>query len=439
MATIKRRSSSKRASLSEPNEDNGLIKSKHRSSTIDLLQKIFPKLKVPSLEQTLQRCNDDVLKTIEHLIKESQENESNSESELIKSEIAVKVPVETDFSEIRKQFGFNKKKPKNSFVRHKANYEKALREQASGSNLEHPAPMSFEATIGRVELANQFNVKSVPQPLSHGSCAPQQLLSMFANSGATSSSPTNSNGIIQPFGQIFAESPSSRSSPPNLLSTSTRSASSISISSGTNLNNISPQLHRNMMNAHRGLLLNPPLTMHNTSPIVNNNTKVEPDSKIMGHSNSFGPQHHHGGPNTGVAASLPHLSRNLFDSLVASTGYRSLFPAFFPGSTPNLTSLGLLGAGLTGMNNNSGSSSNNNNEQPIGALLPGGAMPMNNFEQNFEEFSQKLLNQRSHQIETALHNMCGDNGWYSMGNDLVRNHSNGSSQSKCEQDKNDSH
>ena len=72
-----------------------------------------------------------------------------------------------------------------------------------------------------------------------------------------------------------------------------------------------------------------------------------------------------------------------------------------------------------------------NSEQPNG-LLANSGLPLGNFEPNFEEFNQKLLNQRSHQIQTALHNMC-DNGWYGMGSDLAKNSTNGSSQSKCEE------
>lgn len=428
-SAAKGRKSSKRATSSDATEDVSPAKSKRNSvsSTVELLQKIFPKVKATSLEETLHACDNDVLKAIEQLIKEARDCDSNSNSDsesaakgTSTAELALKLP-DADFNEIRKQFGFSKKKPKNSFVRHKANYENALREQAKtvvtgipSLDQARPSQVCFDA-LGQVEpLANSFGLKGVPQPMPGPPCAPQQLLSsMFGNTNHATSPPSGaSNGPMHRFALNEHQTPSPvSSSPTNLLSSCPPSIASMSPMT-TGLGSINSQ-QRSFLNT-RALMLNP--LMHGPAASMLN-SKMEPDSKPPGHHGFL--------PNNNLAPTLPHLSRNFFDSLVASTGYRSLFPAFFPGAAPNLAALGLLGTGLSGA---MAMQTTLNSEQPVSNLLPNGSQPLGNFEQNFEELNQKLLSQRNHQLQTALHNMC-DNGWYG---DLARNNSNGSSQSKCD-------
>lgn len=405
---------------------------KRKTGTIDILKKIFPKAKCAYLEHTLGSCNDDVLKTIEILIKDSHnEEESSSDSEHNKlgeavseqSKVPIKIPFDTDFSEIRKQCGFNKKKPKNSFVRHKANYENALREQASkgGIGANKPTMMDLQSTSNGSDVP----LDSISQPLSFKPNQPtQQLLSIFANPSLAGTQPTDSTNHSTFISNVDSASPAS--SPPNLLTTCPTPLSSIA----TNLSNISQQ-QRSLMNA-RNVMLNPSLIMPNNPnsflgnpQLRNEKVNLEMDNKLVNQSAFL--------PTATAASSMPHLSRNLFDSLVASTGYRSLFPAFFPGAAPNLASLGLLSAGLPGL----GMVGSN---EHTGNLMPNNALQLNSFEQNFDEFNQKLANQRTHQLQSALSNICGgggdNNGWYAMGADLLRNNTNSHS-TKCD-DKNDS-
>lgn len=376
---MKPKRGSKRSEPEEPVAVDQEQQKRNTTATIEVLRKIFPKLKCSYLQQTLATCNEDVLKTIEVLIKEQNEVESNSDSdglvarvEIEQPKLPIRIPFETDFNEIRKQFGFNKKKPKNSFVRHKAQYENQLREQAS--KVVKPAGIEQNGTdIGSIDsLVHSFKPQP-PQPPS------QQLLSMFSSPVMASEANSGHNTTFAP--SVTTESPST------------------SPASGGTLLGTCPVPNHRLMNA-RNMMLNPSLLMPNpasflgTSPQQQqqpqlHNDKADLDSKLT--SNPFLP--------VSSASSMSHLSpRNLFDSLVASSNYRNLFPAFFPG-----TSLGLLGAGLPGLGMNT---------EPSNNLHPG----LPSFEQNFDEFNQKLTSQRTHQLQSALNNICGNSGsWYGIG------------------------
>ena len=390
---------------------------KRRSVTIDILQKLFPKMSSVNLEQTLTRFNADILKTIEHLMKEGENGTEMEHAKSVES-IPIKLPIDNDFSEIRKQFGFNKKKPKNSFVRHKANYENALREQAiKGSDMNEMKNVNqYESTmsgINETSIGNPFALKNVT-PHSTGTPmnqCPPQLLSMFGGNQSTN------GGTMSTF---RPDSTSPINTSPNLIS------GPISTMTNNNNNNCSSS-QKTLLNV-RGLMLHPSLMMPNggANPMLSA-TKIESEPKMINH----GPQTFVPG-NLNGPASFPHLSRNLFDSLMASTSYRNLFPAFFPGSThPNLASLGLLGTGLAGLasagTNESSTSSSPNMHQANSSS--------SNYDHSCDEFNHKLLSQRTHQIQSALHNMC-DNNWYgNIGNDLTRsNGTNGGNgnQLKCE-------
>ena len=497
--------------------------SKRKSPTVDLLQKIFPKIKATTLEQTLHKCQNDVLKTIEQLIKEAKECEqaaNSSDSEMLKcpsapavqNEVAVNIPLQlppleptaaADFSEIRKQFGFSKnKKPKNSFVRHKANYENALREQAAKvvvGAVEHQQQMQQQQqhrNSSCFDVANQidFTFKQGNNHNQHfhshhpshlgvqSPCAAvphQQLLSMFGNPASPPSvNPNGGTPLLHPSfslatGTTTSSSPVSSSSSPNVfppLPSAVQCPVSLAVSTPINSSPSmnSAQQRINFLNARNAALmhLNPAAAQFG-GPLNNNNSssnKVEPDTGKLSTGNNH--NNNNSGGNTflpnSVVPSLPHLSQNLFHSLMASTtGYRNIFP-FFPGvvgaaaaagAIPNpLASLGLLGAGLTGMAMQSSAGLNSNNssadQQQQQQLLPSAgntaaAASLPNFEQNFEDFNQKLLSQRNHQLQTALHNICGNatenggNTWYA-GDALMHSNSNGSSQSKSCDEKSDS-
>ncbi|KAH9526349.1 hypothetical protein DERF_000447 [Dermatophagoides farinae] len=396
-------------------------------NVIKILEKIFPKINDHHLETTLNNCNGDILKTIDVLIQESssQNDLTKFDTEtMIQRMMTIKVPVETDFSEIRKKFGLNKKKPKNSFVRHKANYEKAMtirghnhhnhnqQQQQQQHEIVPIAKQLFETNslgtgclplesshFGTQDI-NQFMFNNGPEPLSFST---KQQHSPMTNNNLQLNPAlmTNFNTDIHPRGivdtntipssigginlndlSIFHPVPAPPPPPPPPQSSSSSSSSpATATAAAASSSFFSSNLAKlNMMDDGNNLPL--PATPSSSS--------------------------------SSSSLQLPAMTRQIFDSLV---GYRSLFggsiPGFFP-ATPNLAS-------------------------SLHGLLPNGGNELT--QQQPKTFQQQQQQQRTtpttatttttmpttqalsmnihHQLQNALHNICasgivaGNNGgWY---------------------------
>lgn len=358
------------------------------------------------IKETFKLCGQDILKTIEVLIKNLQNEGETTDSEPeckpkdasdAGKNVAASAPLDTEFSQIRKQFGFKKKKPKNSFVRHKANYENAMREQAAKvAVLNTLSEASTEKSCNGkalLETKPQFKPAQQPAPASYPMFAQQHLLSMFDNS---SGSPSVVGGGCAhlPYGSA-ASSIGSRSPPQSLLSS--RPLSSMS-SLAANLNHHHHQ-QRSMM-AARNLILNPSLMMPNNASLNGRDGKSMSDMEAKLNNHQFM-------PNTSTAnGMMADMPRNLFDSLMTNVGYKNLFPSIFSGTAPNLASLNLLSGAMPGLGlANTGD-------------LATSTMPQCNFDSSLEGLSQKMSSSHglhhsplwsyNHQANGNNHSKCDD-------------------------------
>nr|XP_027205998.1 probable serine/threonine-protein kinase tsuA [Dermatophagoides pteronyssinus] len=322
-------------------------KQQESSNVVKILEKIFPKINNDYLEKTFGYCNGDILKTIDILTKESsslplnQMDSSFDTENMIKrmmmtttTTAAVKIApppstslplIETDFSEIRKKFGFNKmKKPKNSFVRHKANYEKAAMIHHGGHHHPHQ----------HYHPQQQQQQKILPPETSNiqidailGGQHEEQFL--FDNGTQISSIKQQQQQSLSP-------------------TTTTTTINQQQLQHPL-ISNFNPELYSSGANT---------LPSSSSFGIINSDLSIFHPQQSSSSSSSPAAATAQGSSTTSISTQLPiissNMTRHLFDSLI---GYRSLFgnvvpSGFFPppptttasASTPNLaTSLhGLL-------------------------------------------------------------------------------------------------
>ncbi|UXI18118.1 arginine-tRNA ligase [Sarcoptes scabiei] len=431
-----------------------------KDQVVKILQKIFPKIKNTSLERTLIECQNDILQTIERLIRESSPSVDDnqiilehrpspllarsfdrSQGEKLNGDKRLKnnFSLEANFHEIRKKFGYNKKKPKNSFVRHKANYEMAIREQAaknanafltesSANNSDGFDNFVMEATGLTHSNSYPFDPNSPLKP-----SFPQQksssLLSMFSlphskhiNESAiqTSLRPIPSSNNCGSTGSISPNDP--------LAAMTTASTNVISTSNSS----IAQKQQRNLLNRNDSMF-NSSLLVPNSIGLLNNNL-VGPQNfhHHQQTQNDSGKSIHNSQPLVNLQPQC--FSRNIFDSILATTGYRNLFPGFFPPitsssipstSSNNFTSLGLLNATIPQSNPETCASASTNAVATASAAAASTILSnlqlASNFEQNFEEFNLKFLNRHQRQsindnntnnnhqnhLQNAINNICG--------------------------------